>query len=596
MGNELAKRYAIEPDATGSGGHGYSWKSYSATRKKDGLEVSVFVFDKSALEKKLRGQGKDLVRQIVEVMRRDVEVMAEYSGVDPKALGCVLWEAYGKRGMGSRGQRSAPLLDGCGDSLYRHRSMVATKLAQNLDVALLPPLARDAVGRALAPGPAGRPDGGAPRLPRVAKSSLAGPGGACGKLSGELVPAVCRVAVAATSPLGCKVRAHKALAACLERPAATPPDVVSGVCVPALHASVKKVDGHPALAMCVLGATTSSRSGSERSHHARAPLVPLLDEDAEREAVRDGRRPRRADARGRGQGAAHGAERRRRRARAEAAPAVPARALRAQPDWDAPAPAWNPPAPAAAWNSPAPAPAPRPHSAADPSRSTRRRRAPRRRARRRSAAARPEPAAAAGRDVDAAGAAAQLDANAAEIARLKQQLASVGRRRRPDRDGAERDPEPPVPALAARGPLRRRGHGRRGHGRRFPAAAAGLLRHERAGRAGAGPFGMGGALGGGGMGGGMQMGGGGMSAMGGGGMQMGGGMQPGGGMGGMSSGMGGGMNGGMGGGMGGMQQMGAPDPFAAQQQPAMGGDPFAGQGLMQQPPPSNSGSAFDFMR
>ena len=56
------------------------------------------------------------------------------------------------------------------------------------------------------------------------------------------------------------------------------------------------------------------------------------------------------------------------------------------------------------------------------------------------------------------------------------------------------------------------------------------------------------------------------------------------------------MNGGMGGGMGGMQQMGAPDPFAAQQQPAMGGDPFAGQGLMQQPPPSNSGSAFDFMR
>jgi hypothetical protein len=81
---------------------------------------------------------------------------------------------------------------------------------------------------------------------------------------------------------------------------------------------------------------------------------------------------------------------------------------------------------------------------------------------------------------------------------------------------------------------------------------------------------------------------------------MGGGMQQGGGMGGMnggmSGGMNGGMNGGMGGGMGGMQQMGAPDPFAAQQQPAMGGDPFAGQGMMQQPPPSNSGSAFDFMR
>ena len=86
MGNELAKRYAIEPEATGSGGHGYSWKSYNATRKKDGLEVSVFVFDKGALEKKLRGQGKDLVRQIVEVMRRDVEVMCEYCGVDARAL------------------------------------------------------------------------------------------------------------------------------------------------------------------------------------------------------------------------------------------------------------------------------------------------------------------------------------------------------------------------------------------------------------------------------------------------------------------------------------------------------------------------------
>ena len=114
----------------------------------------------------------------------------------------------------------------------------------------------------------------------VAKSSLAGPGGACGKLSGELVPAVCRVAVAATSPLGCKVRAHKALAACLERPAATPPDVVSGVCVPALHASVKKVDGHPALAMCVLGCyDVVAKRLPERSRITRdvlPALVPLL--------------------------------------------------------------------------------------------------------------------------------------------------------------------------------------------------------------------------------------------------------------------------------------------------------------------------------
>ena len=87
----------------------------------------------------------------------------------------------------------------------------------------------------------------------VAKSSLAGPGGACAKLANDLVPAVCRAAVSPQMPLGAKVRAHKALAACLERPAATPDDVVRQLVVPALHASVKKVDGHPALAMCVLG-------------------------------------------------------------------------------------------------------------------------------------------------------------------------------------------------------------------------------------------------------------------------------------------------------------------------------------------------------
>ncbi|KAH8056658.1 hypothetical protein JL721_9940 [Aureococcus anophagefferens] len=804
MGNELAKRYAIEPDATGSGGHGYSWKSYSATRKKDGLEVSVFGFDKSALEKKLRGQGKDLVRQIVEVMRRDVEVMAEYSGVDPKALekarapaasggaslrdammsgvtgvavatatkraplgclqlietlesrtaavfvgervarslgnavhnlwpnvdaahvprdwlsadlseaevsrggaslcdalmamrgvgglpprchlgvspenvwltktgdwrlggfglslplppgqygvpspyfggaagadgyqagdgaelalltggprlsycapeltaegqrivscaadvfslGCVLWEAYGKRGMGSRGQRSAPLLDGCGDSLYRHRSMVATKLAQNLDVALLPPLARDAVGRALAPGPAGRPDAAAlrgcpafhstpvmalkeldglasrdptgamsflgslapmlaedappemaacfddralkvvvvvpnldaatrarpqlcahasaavlacakrldaadfrttlqPLLERflgdektppaalhavvshagllleradaawaatrvtdalcralreasgaalvdaalaqlgdgdtldalVAKSSLAGPGGACGKLSGELVPAVCRVAVAATSPLGCKVRAHKALAACLERPAATPPDVVSGVCVPALHASVKKVDGHPALAMCVLGCyDVVAKRLPERSRITRdvlPALVPLLDEKTlnakqfEMVVVRVEQMLAAAVKARRTELSVGGAAPRGGRA------AVPALAATRSPTGTRPRPRGTRPRP------PRRGTRPRPRRRRGPT-APPTLRAPRRRAARcrapaplRRQLARPEPAAAAGRDVDAAGAAAQLDANAAEIARLKQQLASA---------------------------------------------------------------------------------------------------------------------------------------------------------------------------
>ena len=51
MGSELSKRYDVDKDATGSGGHGYQWKSYQATRKKGGLEVSVFVFEKAALWK-----------------------------------------------------------------------------------------------------------------------------------------------------------------------------------------------------------------------------------------------------------------------------------------------------------------------------------------------------------------------------------------------------------------------------------------------------------------------------------------------------------------------------------------------------------------
>lgn len=46
MGGELSKRYHVEQDPTGTGGHGYLWKVYNAKRKKDGFECSIFVFDK----------------------------------------------------------------------------------------------------------------------------------------------------------------------------------------------------------------------------------------------------------------------------------------------------------------------------------------------------------------------------------------------------------------------------------------------------------------------------------------------------------------------------------------------------------------------
>ena len=85
MGSELSKRYDVDKDATGSGGHGYQWKSYQATRKKDGLEVSVFVFEKASLEKQLRNQ-KSLFEKVVLTARRDVATLANLAGIERRQL------------------------------------------------------------------------------------------------------------------------------------------------------------------------------------------------------------------------------------------------------------------------------------------------------------------------------------------------------------------------------------------------------------------------------------------------------------------------------------------------------------------------------
>lgn len=86
MGSELSKRYNVDRDATATGGHGYQWKVYDATRKKDGLECSVFVFDKAALEKKLGSKNATLTKRIVEIMRRDCNALAELAGVSREDL------------------------------------------------------------------------------------------------------------------------------------------------------------------------------------------------------------------------------------------------------------------------------------------------------------------------------------------------------------------------------------------------------------------------------------------------------------------------------------------------------------------------------
>lgn len=85
MGSELSKRYDVDADATGSGGHGYQWKSYRATRKKDGLEVSVFVFEKASLKKNLLG-NKSLYEKIVMTARRDVATLANLAGIERRQL------------------------------------------------------------------------------------------------------------------------------------------------------------------------------------------------------------------------------------------------------------------------------------------------------------------------------------------------------------------------------------------------------------------------------------------------------------------------------------------------------------------------------
>ncbi|MEM7519140.1 MAG: hypothetical protein AAF368_19720, partial [Planctomycetota bacterium] len=86
MGSELSKRYSVEQDATATGGHGYQWKVYDATRKKDGLECSVFVFDKAALEKRLGSKRSGLSKIVVEIMRRDCNALAEMAGVSREEL------------------------------------------------------------------------------------------------------------------------------------------------------------------------------------------------------------------------------------------------------------------------------------------------------------------------------------------------------------------------------------------------------------------------------------------------------------------------------------------------------------------------------
>lgn len=71
-------------------------------------------------------------------------------GSDVFSLAAVVYELMGNRG--------ALLGENVGDSTYRHQSAVATRLAYEADLNHLPPLLRDALGRALNPNPSARPE------------------------------------------------------------------------------------------------------------------------------------------------------------------------------------------------------------------------------------------------------------------------------------------------------------------------------------------------------------------------------------------------------------------------------------------------------
>lgn len=72
LGEEFSKHYETPKDATASGGHELSWKIFPAVSKKNGQEVSVFVFDKDDL-KKLK--NKEAHERILEVLRHDMKTL-----------------------------------------------------------------------------------------------------------------------------------------------------------------------------------------------------------------------------------------------------------------------------------------------------------------------------------------------------------------------------------------------------------------------------------------------------------------------------------------------------------------------------------------
>ncbi|CAM9499839.1 unnamed protein product, partial [Phaeothamnion confervicola] len=72
MGNEIAKKYAMQEEVFATGGHACLWRIYSATNKETGEQVSVFVFRK---EEQMRDLEKALREQVLQILRREIQTL-----------------------------------------------------------------------------------------------------------------------------------------------------------------------------------------------------------------------------------------------------------------------------------------------------------------------------------------------------------------------------------------------------------------------------------------------------------------------------------------------------------------------------------------
>ncbi|DBA02167.1 TPA: hypothetical protein N0F65_004802, partial [Lagenidium giganteum] len=73
LGEEFSKHYETPRDCTASGGHELSWKIFPGVSRKNNAEVSIFVFDKDELAKKVK--KKEHQERVLDVLRQEMRTL-----------------------------------------------------------------------------------------------------------------------------------------------------------------------------------------------------------------------------------------------------------------------------------------------------------------------------------------------------------------------------------------------------------------------------------------------------------------------------------------------------------------------------------------